>query len=120
MRDHSGGIYGLTYRIGRPVTGACSLILDLVRLLSDKARPSSLLLVGRPGSGKTTLLRAVTHLLADVVGRNVIIVDTSNEIGGDSAVAHPCLGRARRLMVKDRRSQHLSLLEAVQNHNPAR
>lgn len=36
--------YGLTYRIGRPVPGACAMIDDLVELLADKIKPASLLL----------------------------------------------------------------------------
>lgn len=48
--------------------------------------------VGRPGSGKTTLLRAVARKLADELYRKVVVVDTSNEIGGDSHIPHPCLG----------------------------
>ena len=43
----------------------------------------------------------------------------SNEIAGDGAVAHPCIGdRSRRVMVPQRELQHQKLLEAVQNLNP--
>ncbi len=44
------------------------------------------------------------------------MVDTSNEIAGGGAVPHPCIGRARRLPVRDRADQPAILLEAEQNH----
>ena len=37
---------------------------------------------------------------------------------GASHRPHPCIGRARRMMVRDRAAQHSVLLEAVQNHTP--
>jgi hypothetical protein len=60
----------------------------------------SLLLLGRPGTGKTTLLRDVARLFADELGLAVVVVDSSNEIGGDGDEAHECLGRAIRLQVR--------------------
>lgn len=47
-----------------------------------------------------------------------MIVDTSNEIAGDSTIPHPVIGRARRMMVPARRPQSAVLLEAVKNHTP--
>ena len=69
-------------------------------------------------AGKTTLLRDVTGLLAERFGRRVVVVDTSNEIGGDGKVPHSCIGRARRMPVPHKPRQHEVLQEAVQNHNP--
>lgn len=69
-------------------------------------------------AGKTTLLRDVVRLLANDFNKRVIVVDTSNEIGGDGAVPHTCLGKARRMSPTDRDQQHKVLLEAVQNHTP--
>ena len=69
-------------------------------------------------AGKTTLLRDVTGLLAERFGRRVVVVDTSNEIGGDGKVPHSCIGRARRMPVSNKSRQHEVLQEAVQNHNP--
>ena len=71
-----------------------------------------------PAAGKTTLLRDVTGLLAERFGRRVVVVDTSNEIGGDGKVPHSCIGRARRMPVPHKSRQHEVLQEAVQNHNP--
>ncbi len=69
-------------------------------------------------AGKTTLLRDVVSVLANTFNKRVVVVDTSNEIGGDGAVPHSCLGRARRMPVHDLSKQHEVLLQAVQNHNP--
>jgi stage III sporulation protein SpoIIIAA len=35
-----------------------------------------------------------------------VIVDTSNEIGGDGDVPHPAIGGARRMQVPDPSQQH--------------
>ena len=59
----------------------------------------SLLVMGPPAAGKTTLLRAIARTLADDLGLRVIVIDTSNEIGGDGDVPHPAIGRARRMQV---------------------
>jgi hypothetical protein len=48
----------------------------------------------------------------------VVIVDTSNEIGGDGDVPHPAVGRARRMQVARPNLQHEVMIEAVENHNP--
>ena len=48
----------------------------------------------------------------------VIIVDTSNEIGGDGDVPHPAVGKARRMQVATPSLQHEVMIEAVENHNP--
>ncbi len=69
-------------------------------------------------AGKTTLLRDVTGLLAERFKKRVVVVDTSNEIGGDGTVPHTCIGRARRMPVVHKSRQHEVLQEAVQNHNP--
>ena len=39
----------------------------------------------RPGVGKTTAIREVSRALGDDLMKRVVIVDTSNEIGGVSA-----------------------------------
>src|SRR5690606_18524856 len=78
----------------------------------------SILLLGRPGVGKTTILREVARVLADDLGKRVIIVDTSNEIGGDGDIPHPSIGRARRMQVPTPELQHAVMIEAVENHTP--
>ena len=110
IRNRRGYIVGLTCRVGRAVYGTTDIVNDLIE--SGK----SLLLLGRPGVGKTTLLREAARLLAE--SKRVVIVDTSNEIGGDGDVPHPAVGRARRMQVSAPSLQHEVMLEAVENHNP--
>ncbi len=110
IRNRRGHIVGLTCRVGRAVYGTIDIIEDIIH--SGK----SILLVGRPGVGKTTMLREAARILAET--RRVIIVDTSNEIGGDGDVPHPAVGKARRMQVREPTLQHEVMIEAVENHNP--
>ena len=112
IRNRLGAIIGITCRVGRAIIGTVSLLQDVIE--SGK----SILLLGRPGVGKTTLLRESARVLADELGKRVIIVDTSNEIGGDGDVPHPGIGRARRMQVPSARLQHAVMIEAVENHMP--
>ena len=110
IRNRRGSIVGLTCRVGRAVYGTIDIIQDLI--VSGK----SVLILGRPGIGKTTMLREAARILSE---RNrVIIVDTSNEIGGDGDVPHPAVGKARRMQVATPSLQHEVMIEAVENHNP--
>ena len=70
------------------------------------AVPNSLLFLGRPGVGKTTVIREMARVLSDELHKRVVIVDTSNEIGGDGDVPHPAIGGARRMQVPDPSQQH--------------
>ena len=110
IRNRRTHIVGLTCRVGRAVYGTVDIIQDLIE--SGK----SLLILGRPAVGKTTLLREAARTLAE--SRRVIIVDTSNEIGGDGDVPHPAVGKARRMQVREPMLQHEVMIEAVENHNP--
>jgi len=112
IRNRRGKIVGLTCRVGRAVYGTIRVIEDLV--LSGK----SILFLGKPGVGKTTMLREVARVLADDANKRVIIVDTSNEIGGDGDVPHPAIGGARRMQVATPLAQHAVMIEAVENHMP--
>jgi stage III sporulation protein SpoIIIAA len=42
-----------------------------------------------------------------------VVVDTSNEIGGDGDIPHPAIGRARRMQVSRPEFQHEVMIEAV-------
>ena len=66
----------------------------------------SILFLGRPGVGKTTVIREIARVLSDELHKRVVIVDTSNEIGGDGDVPHPAIGGARRMQVPDPSQQH--------------
>ncbi|MEX2242457.1 MAG: R3H domain-containing nucleic acid-binding protein [Fimbriimonadaceae bacterium] len=112
IRNRHGKVIGLTCRVGRALEGTIDIIDDIVR--SGK----SILILGRPGIGKTTKLREVARVLADEAGRRVVIVDTSNEIGGDGDVPHPAIGSARRMQVRNVALQHSVMIEAVENHMP--
>jgi stage III sporulation protein SpoIIIAA len=110
IRNRHKEIVGLTFRIGRAVYGTSDIIQDLIQ------SGYSILILGRPGVGKTTILREAARILADTA--RVIIVDTSNEIGGDGDVPHPAIGAARRMQVAQPSLQHEVMIEAVENHNP--
>lgn len=110
IRNRRGTIVGLTCRVGRAVYGTIDIIQDLIE--SGK----SVLILGRPGIGKTTILREAARILSEQ--NRVIIVDTSNEIGGDGDVPHPAVGKARRMQVATPSLQHEVMIEAVENHNP--
>ena len=108
----------LTCRIGRERPHAARMLVDL--LAEVKYKRKSLLLLGPPGVGKTVLLRSVAYLLSVELemGCGVMVVDTSNEIAGEGAQPHHCIGSARRRPVQSRDRQYDDLLKAVQNDNP--
>lgn len=110
IRNRKGDVVGLTCRVGRAVYGTIEIIQDLIE------SGQSVLMLGPPGVGKTTMLREAARVLAD--SRRVVIVDTSNEIGGDGDVPHPAVGKARRMQVSRPERQHEVMIEAVENHNP--
>jgi stage III sporulation protein SpoIIIAA len=112
IRNRKGRVVGLTLRVGRAVFGTIEPIRDLV------AAGKSVLLLGRPGIGKTTRLREIARVLADEMGKRVIVIDTSNEIAGDGDIPHPAIGGARRMQVPHPSEQHAVLIEAVENHMP--
>ncbi|QDL08818.1 single-stranded DNA-binding protein [Brasilonema octagenarum UFV-E1] len=112
IRNRSGKIIGLTCRVGRAIFGTIGMIRDLVET------GKSILMLGRPGVGKTTALREIARVLADDFHKRVVIIDTSNEIAGDGDVAHPAIGRSRRMQVAHPEQQHQVMIEAVENHMP--
>jgi len=112
IRNRQFLINGLTCRVGRVVFGTISVIRDLLE--SEK----SILILGKPGVGKTTIIREIARVLADEMEKRVIIIDTSNEIAGDSDIPHSGIGRARRMQVAKTELQHQVMIEAVENHMP--
>jgi len=112
IRNRQGKIIGLTCRIGRVVTGTIACIKDFCMM------GKSILFLGRPGVGKTTKLREISRLVADEIGKRVVVVDTSNEIAGDGDTPHPAIGHARRMQVRQPEFQKDIMIEAVENHTP--
>jgi stage III sporulation protein SpoIIIAA len=112
IRNRQFLINGLTCRVGRAVFGIISVVRDLLE--SEK----SILILGKPGVGKTTIIREIARVLADEMEKRVIIIDTSNEIAGDSDIPHSGIGRARRMQVAKTELQHQVMIEAVENHMP--
>ena len=112
IRNRQFLITGLTCRIGRAIFGTISLARDLLE------SGQSILILGKPGVGKTTIIREIARVLSDEMEKRVIIVDTSNEIAGDSDIPHPGIGRARRMQVAQTDLQHHVMIEAVENHMP--
>jgi stage III sporulation protein SpoIIIAA len=112
IRNRQFLINGLTCRVGRAIFGTISVVRDLLE--SEK----SILILGKPGVGKTTIIREIGRVLADEMEKRVIIIDTSNEIAGDSDIPHSGIGRARRMQVPKTELQHQIMIEAVENHMP--
>ena len=112
IRNRQFVITGLTCRVGRSIFGAIAIIRDLLE------SGYSILILGKPGVGKTTIIREIGRVLSDEMEKRVIIIDTSNEIGGDSDIPHLGIGRSRRMQVAMTESQHQIMIEAVENHMP--
>ncbi|MBN1209799.1 MAG: AAA family ATPase [Myxococcaceae bacterium] len=112
IRNRKGRVVGLTLRVGRAIFGTIDMLKDLI------GTGRNLLLLGRPGVGKTTKLREVARVLSDDLRKRVMVVDTSNEIGGDGDIPHPGIGGARRMQVSRPDRQHDVMIEAVENHMP--
>lgn len=64
--------------------------------------------------GKTTAIRELARYLADEMKKRVVLVDTSNEIGGDGDIPHEGVGSSRRMQVKNTFEQHKVMIEAVE------
>jgi len=57
--------------------------------------------------------REIGRMLADDYGKRVMIVDTSNEIGGDGDIPHAGIGSARRMQVPNSDMQHEVLAQTL-------
>jgi len=112
VRNRQSLVNGLTCRIGRAISGTICIIRDLLEF------NQSILILGQPGSGKTTIIREIARILSNEMQKRVVIIDTSNEIAGDSDISHPGIGRSRRLQVSATDLQYEVMIEAVENHMP--
>lgn len=112
INNRVGECVGLTFRAGRDFPSSTELIDDLL------LQPNSMLLLGPPSSGKTTTLRSIARFLSSGLHKRVVVIDTSNEIGGEGDVPHSAIGRARRMQVPGGQLQADIMIRAVENHNP--
>ena len=119
IRDDNKLIVGLTVRVARHVPGAAGFLKDI--LTAEENRYKSVLLVGPPGVGKTTILRDTSAILSakDAYASDVVVVDSSAEIGGAGRVPDPCIGLARRMQIPHDMTQADVLMFAVRNHGPS-
>lgn len=109
---HGSRISGLTIRFARAVSGVAEPLTSYIH------SSANLLVMGPPGVGKTTLLRDVTRIASQKWRHQVIVVDSSGEIAGESEIPHPAIGYARRLEVPSKKLQAKVIQEAVRNHSP--
>jgi stage III sporulation protein SpoIIIAA len=112
LKNRKGNIIGLTCRVGKTLFGNISIVRDLLE------SNQSILIIGKPGVGKTTTIREIARIISDEMEKRVLIVDTSNEIAGNSDIPHFCIGKARRIQVSKVEFQHNVMIEAVENHMP--
>jgi len=109
---HGGHISGLTIRFARAVGGVAEPLTTYIQA------GANILVMGPPGVGKTTLLRDVTRIAALKWRHQVIVVDSSGEIAGESEIPHPAIGYARRMEVASKANQPRVIQEAIRNHSP--
>lgn len=109
--NSSGRAIGMTLRVGRAARGHVDLLEDVV------SSGKSVLLLGKPGVGKTTMIRGMARHLAEQ-GMRVVIVDSCNEIAGNSDMPHHSIGRARRVQIPGDKTQSQVMIEVVENHTP--
>ena len=92
------------------LSAACTHMAGVVNKL--------LMVIARCIAGKTMLLREIASVMASKLKQRVVVVDTHNEIGGDSCVPHQALTDACWLPVGTGLTQRQALLEAQHNHKP--
>jgi len=112
----SGKSTMITVRLGRALFGVAEPLREV--LMDAVTRKYGIAIIGAPAAGKTTLLRDIARIMAERMGRGLVIIDTSNEIAGDSDVPHPIIGKARRVTVGDPALQAGKFARTVGNMGP--
>lgn len=106
----------ITVRVGRALIGVAEPLRDVIHKAVDQG--AGLAIIGPPAAGKTTLLRDIARIMAERLGRGLVIIDTSNEIAGDSDIPHPIIGKARRVIVGDPQLQAGKFARTIGNTGP--
>uniref|UniRef100_A0A7S0BL42 DRBM domain-containing protein n=1 Tax=Rhodosorus marinus TaxID=101924 RepID=A0A7S0BL42_9RHOD len=104
--------YSITIRNACLVRGISTVILDLI---SSK---KSILIVAKHAGGKTTFLRDLVRQTSKSACENVCVIDSENELGGDSIYTHSFLGDVIRFMGGCRNKQIDVVEDSLINHNP--
>mmetsp|Transcript_2009 Transcript_2009/g.7965 ORF Transcript_2009/g.7965 Transcript_2009/m.7965 type:complete len:757 (-) Transcript_2009:4134-6404(-) len=104
--------HSITIRNACLVRGISTVILDLI--WSKK----SILIVAKHPGGKTTFLRDIIRQTSKSTCENVCVIDSGNELGGDSIYTHPFLGDVIRFMGGCNDKQIDVVEECLINHNP--
>ncbi|KAJ3158042.1 hypothetical protein HDU89_000425 [Geranomyces variabilis] len=101
-------------RIGRVISGPAWAFADVL------AEDRSVVFVGPPARGKSTLIRDICRLLQDVApGRKIALIDRSDELGGSSDTAHPCLGEHVQVVRLKKMTPAKAITLAFRNLSPA-
>lgn len=106
----------ITVRVGRALMGVAEPLREV--LYDAVTNKYGIAIIGPPAAGKTTLLRDVARILAERLGRGLVIIDTSNEIAGDSAFKHSIVGKARRITVGNPLLQAEKFARTIGNTGP--
>jgi len=107
-RGGEGVIVGAIIRLARVAVG----VAEPLRPYLERG---NFLLMGPPKMGKTTLLRDCVRIISETLGPRLVVVDTSNEIGGFSDIPHAVIGDAVRLQVPGPEFQEKVITEAISN-----
>ncbi len=108
----AGAPLSYTFRVGRYFDGIGEPFRKFIEV------NPSFLLVGEAGTGKTTTLRGLIKVTAEYYPMQVVVVDTSGEVGGSGKIQHPGIGQAHIIPVENKALQALLMEEAVKNQNP--
>lgn len=106
----------ITIRVGRALVGVAEPLRRVLYQAVDQN--AGIAIIGPPAAGKTTLLRDIARIMAERLGRGLVIIDTSNEIAGDSDVPHPIIGKARRVIVGNPQLQAEKFARTIGNTGP--
>ncbi|ADY27627.1 AAA ATPase (plasmid) [Deinococcus proteolyticus MRP] len=106
----------LTVRVGRALIGVAEPLRPvIVRAVQEN---SGIAIVGPPAVGKTTLLRDIARIMAERLAQGLVIIDTSNEIAGDSDIPHRIIGKARVVAVGNPLHQGEKFARVIGNMGP--